>query len=399
MRTLICLLRILSFSPSAVKDLTAETHRLLTWLVLLSAAAVWVPASFPEFGPYLAFLFSVSLVFFSAFIFVPLAVVACNAFAGDGFNLHFSRHEYEQNFTALGSVIGLLLVISSVLAVVEPYLGFAALIFGYAVYVPFVLREVNGLRWAAAAGSAVILLAALPLAVMVVHFLTLLPLFLIAAILIAGWHWLSGILKDYRLRQKFESRLRDDLINPNDADALYQLGWLALGRRRFAEAADYFQQAIRLQNGDVDYHYALSRVSIEQARWREAFASLERVYELDPNYSTGDVMRDLGQVYFRLDHLDEAEEFLRVFLRERLSDAEGKYWLASVLVRKGERAEARQWLQRLASHSDTPPGIRRVETRHWKRLGRGLYARLGRASGGNLPWSSGRAADCEGAGE
>ncbi|HEY2934199.1 MAG TPA: tetratricopeptide repeat protein [Acidobacteriota bacterium] len=378
MRNLICFLRILSFSSSGVKDLAAENHRLLAWLILVAGAALWVSASFPYFGAYLAFLFSISLVFFSAFIYVPAAVIVCNFLAGDGLNLHFSRREYEQNFVSLGSLIGLLLLLASIPAAVNPLLGFAVVIIGYTAYVPFVLKEVNSLRWSAGAGSATTLLATLPLAVMGVHFLSLLPLFVIAAILIAGWHWLAGVIKDYRRRQKFESRLREDLINPNDADALYQLGWLALGRRRFDEATGYFRRAIGLQGGDVDYHHALARTCMEQALWRQAFDSLERVYEIDPNYSTGDVLRDIGQVYFRLAHLDEAEVFLRAFLSQRISDAEGKYWLACVLARKGDLAEARQWLQRLGSYCDTPPGMQRIEMRHWKRLGRDLHARLER---------------------
>ncbi len=376
MRPLLSLLRVLVFSPSAVRDLIAENPRVLAGVLLLAGTAAWTVGRPMPFHPFSAFIEMVTLLCFVAFIYVPAAVVVCNAFAGDGLSLQISRQEYETNFVCLASLLGVLLLAAAGVSLASPEAGYLAVALGYLAYVPFVLKENNSIPWAAGAAAAVVLLLTFPIALLGMKFLLALPFFILAWLLLIGWNRLGRVLREQRLRGRFEQQLRQELINPHDADAYYQLGWLYLNRRRFQEAEKFFQKAVALQHSDPDYQYGLARARMEQKRWLEAFECLEKVYQTDPHYQMRDVLRDLGQVYFNLDYPEQAEQFLRAFLEERTSDAEGKYWLARVLIRKGNLEEARSWLRSLADRAETPGGFRKIETRRWKRMGRELASKI-----------------------
>ncbi|MBI4456139.1 MAG: tetratricopeptide repeat protein [Acidobacteria bacterium] len=377
MRPLTSLLKAMALSRSGVRDLTAENPRVLAAVILSAGAAVWVLANVPFLSVFSIAIQIIALLLFVAFLYVPVAIVVCNLLAGDGLSLQISRSEYDSNFVSLASLLGVVLLGAAMLGWIAPFFGLTGLFIGYLVYVPFVLKETNSLPWTAGAAAALILLATWPLALLAMSFLFALPFFILAGLLFFVGSRFSSILREQRLRRKFEERLQQDLINPHDADAYYQLGWLYLSKRRFRQAEEFFRKAVDLQSSDVDYHYGVARAQMEQERWMDAFESLEKIYQVDPHYQMGDVLRDLGRVYFHLSYRDQAEQFLRAFLRERASDAEGKYWLARVLIEKGDVADARQWLKRLADRVETPVGFRKMETRYWRRLGRKLAASLG----------------------
>ncbi|HEV8131295.1 MAG TPA: tetratricopeptide repeat protein [Acidobacteriota bacterium] len=377
MRPLISLLKIIVLSASGVRDLIAENPRVLAGALLIAGTVLWTLESSFSFNPFSLLIHAVVLLVYVAFIYVPAAVIVCNLFAGDGLSFQISRQEYESNFVSLASLLGVVLLAAAAIGSFNPAIGFVALAAGYLIYVPFALKETNSLTWAAGAGAAAALIVTFPLAAVGMKFLFALPLFLLIWLLWIGSTRLGAALRDQRRRGRFEEQLRLDLINPHDSDACYQLGWLYLKKRRFADAEKFLRKAVELQPLEADYHYGLARALIEQERWMDAFEPLEKVYQIEPHYQMGDVLRDLGLVYLQLDYPDQAEQFLCTFLEERVSDAQGKYWLAQVLVKKGQLDEARLWLRRLAGRAETPGGFHKMETRYWKRKGRELARKIG----------------------
>lgn len=84
------------------------------------------------------------------------------------------------------------------------------------------------------------------------------------------------------------------------------------GRR--AEAVQYLENAIQLDESRADYHYELGRLLAGNPRRRaEAERSLVRANELDPALADGYLAR--GELYVRLGRRDEAIEMFREVLR------------------------------------------------------------------------------------
>src|SRR2546426_3693383 len=130
MRSVLSLLRVLVFSSSGVRDLIAENPRVFAGALLLLGTGAWSLGRPLVSHPFSALIETVTLLCFVAFIYVPAAVVVCNAFAGDGVTVQISRREYESNFVCLASVLGLLLLAAAGFSLASSAAGYLAVAFG-----------------------------------------------------------------------------------------------------------------------------------------------------------------------------------------------------------------------------------------------------------------------------
>ena len=96
-----------------------------------------------------------------------------------------------------------------------------------------------------------------------------------------------------------ESLVRATSVNPRDADAAHNLGWLQCQLKDYADAVRWFQRALAVPGypSAVKTHLASGVCSARANDWPTAEASLTRAFELDP--ANPMVGYNLGQVLFR----------------------------------------------------------------------------------------------------
>lgn len=131
-----------------------------------------------------------------------------------------------------------------------------------------------------------------------------------------------------------EDQLADDSfaralqINPRDADAMHNRGWVLCQRNRFAEADRLFEQALAVpQYRDAQRSLMAQGVCDARAgKLEDAERKLGRAYELDPSNPT--TALNLSEVLYRRGQYERARFYIRrVNQREDLSNAQ-TLWLA-----------------------------------------------------------------------
>ncbi len=177
--------------------------------------------------------------------------------------------------------------------------------------------------------------------------------------------------------------LLDKLIekNPNDLRVLDAIGTIMRGRKRYAEAVDYYTRAIKLIKKPEERHwtywYARGTSYERLKKWPEAEADLKRAMRLSPeqplvlNYlgyswidqdrnlreglkliekavalkpDDGYIVDSLGWAHYRLGNYDEAVRFLERAVELRPEDPVLNDHLGDALWRVGRVREARfQW--------------------------------------------------------
>lgn len=125
--------------------------------------------------------------------------------------------------------------------------------------------------------------------------------------------------------QAVDAYLKVVELNPSAAGALVNLGTIYYRQRKFAEAEEYYRQAI-----DADAQYPLAQFNLgnlydEQGRLPEAFLHYRRALELSPNYAdahfnlallherTGDTLKAVHhwQAYLKLDSAGQWADIAR----------------------------------------------------------------------------------------
>jgi tetratricopeptide (TPR) repeat protein len=71
-------------------------------------------------------------------------------------------------------------------------------------------------------------------------------------------------------------------LDPGNPDMLTALGWVLFWQHRLDEAAGYFEMAVRANPRDHHAYRGLGETRIEQDRYAEAVAALERSVEIRP---------------------------------------------------------------------------------------------------------------------
>ena len=139
-------------------------------------------------------------------------------------------------------------------------------------------------------------------------------------------------------------------INPRDADAMHNYGWFMCQRRRYAEAAEQFRQALA-----VPQYAGASRTLLTSGicEWRAghldtAEATLKRAYELDPTSPV--IAVNLAEVLYQRGDLERARFYIRrVNQNDETANAQSLWLGAKVEMKLGNQQGANDLGEKLRS--------------------------------------------------
>ena len=178
-------------------------------------------------------------------------------------------------------------------------------------------------------------------------------------------------------------------LQPDNGEALIQMGALSLGRHRFGDALDWGDRAIALDPYSARALGVAGDAQIELGRYDEAFATFQRMVDLRPDLSsyarvsyarelTGDAdgaieaMRAavaaggpapenvayaevlLGNLYFDRGDLDQAESAYHAALAGFAGHVPARAGLARVLAARGRYTEAAELYRRAVDLNPAP---------------------------------------------
>lgn len=131
------------------------------------------------------------------------------------------------------------------------------------------------------------------------------------------------------------------------SDHPHQTGIKFIGQEKFAEAAEKFREAVKL-NPDFSFsHHYLGTALYELEKIDEAQTAFVRAAELNPHYAA--TYFYLGKIEAEKENLAGAEKFYRKTLELRPDFVEGMFGLAAVLTesRQNKREELIELLEKI----------------------------------------------------
>jgi tetratricopeptide (TPR) repeat protein/peroxiredoxin len=149
------------------------------------------------------------------------------------------------------------------------------------------------------------------------------------------------------LEQAAESFQQVVAAKPEDPDAYYNLGTLALRRNDFTAARQYLEQTLKLRPNYPEAWNNLGMMAAQEGRPEEAIENFQHSLELRPKYAIA--LLNLGNVYRRQRDFAKAEETLRHALELEPDDAEVSYSLGMLYAQQDQRANAAEYLERAVS--------------------------------------------------
>jgi tetratricopeptide (TPR) repeat protein len=172
-------------------------------------------------------------------------------------------------------------------------------------------------------------------------------------------------------RQNFKRQLELATINPHDADPHYQLGLLYVQRRLPAEAEERFRRALEIDPNEPDALYQLGRLLRHQeGRGEEARQLLEKGAQIDPKLSSYEVWRELGAVALAAGQLDEGLRYLAHYASAREYDPEGLVLYGQALKAARRNSEAKAAFEQALESVKGAPRFRRPELSRWENQAR-----------------------------
>jgi tetratricopeptide (TPR) repeat protein len=317
----------------------------------------------------------VQAALFLLLIYVPAIIILSNAISGYGLGFSVSRQEYRSHVSALLPLWGLLFLIDAPLQYFAPQflvigffgitIGMLALLILIVIYTIWAIKQLNYLSLAQALGVFTLSWFALPVYYLLISFLFAFSFFFIIPVIYVGFHWIRSHFASSTSERAFQQNLRTLTLNPQDADAHYQLGLIHLRRRNLDAARRYFENALKIDSGDGEYHYYLGRTYELQGLWTLALEQYEETYRLNPEYGLGDIFREVGKGYLHTGNIEKSLEFLKYFLAKRGSDPEGRYWLAVALQKTGDTEQMQVQLNMIVEQARSNPRFFRKENREW----------------------------------
>jgi len=387
MTFLLDLLGMLAFQTRALRA-QAQRQALLWGVICFTAGFLAfgivrssVYAALPEFAgqsEYVDSFFHLNLIqalFFLLLVYIPAVIILGNAISGNGLGLAVSRQEYRSHASALLPLWGLLFLVDAPLQYFVPQflviqdfgitIGMLVLLPLILIYTLWSIKQLSYLSGAQALAVFALSCFTLPVYYLLTAFLMSLPFFIMIALLYFGYQWIRGYSASHMNERSFQQQLHALTLNPQDADAHYQLGLIHLKRRHLDVARRYFENALKIDPADPDYHYSLGRVHEMNGEWAGALEQYEETYRLSPEYGLGDIFREVGKGYLHTGNIEKGMEFLRFFLTKRNSDPEGRYWLAVALQKSGDIDQMRIQVNTILDQARSNPRFFRKENREW----------------------------------
>jgi tetratricopeptide (TPR) repeat protein len=130
---------------------------------------------------------------------------------------------------------------------------------------------------------------------------------------------------------------------PTEADVYVDRGIIAYDAKRYAEALQSFQEALRINPNSINAHYyiGLSYMALEQ--YPEAQAAMERARDLAP--ADLDVAFQLGVAYFTQQEFEKAEPLFRQVYSSQPQRQNLGYYLGFLEYRRQNYQEALRFLR------------------------------------------------------
>jgi tetratricopeptide (TPR) repeat protein len=316
----------------------------------------------------------IQVLLFLMLIYIPALIILGNAISGDGMGFSISKQEYHAHISVFLPLWGMLYLIAAPLQWFSPsfleypqidisIIGMLVPLILILTYTLWAIQKLNYLSLAQALGVFALSWFALP--VYILFTLVTLPLFFMIPLIYLGSQWIRSHLVSQTNERAFQKNLHISTINPQDADAQYQLGLIHLKRRNLDAARKCFEKSIEIDPLDPDFHYSLGQAFELKEEWGHALVQYEETYRLNAEYRLGDIFREVGKGYLNTGSIEKGIEFLNFFLAKRGSDPEGRYWLAIALQKSGDTEQMRFQLHTIIQQARSNPGFFRKENREW----------------------------------
>jgi tetratricopeptide (TPR) repeat protein len=385
MKLFIDLLGMLAFQSRAHRE-RAERQSFILGLICFAAgflafdlARSSVLSSLPDFSgisePLEPFFHLFRTLLFFLLVYIPAVIVLSNTVSGDGLGLAVSGQEYRTQASALLPLWGLLFLVDAPLQYFAPlYLiirdfgitvGMLVLLLLLLVYTGWSIKQLNYLSIPQAVIVFLLSWLTVPIYYFLISSFRVMPFFIMIWLFYLGYQWLRGHFPSHVNEKSFQQNLYALTLNPQDADAHYQLGLIHLKRRNLDTARRYFQNALKIDAADADYHYFLGRTCELSGEWALALEQYEETYRINPEYGLGDIFREVGKGYLHTGSIEKGIEFLKFFLAKRDSDPEGRYWLAVALQKCGDIEQVGMQLNAILDQARSNPRFFRKENREW----------------------------------
>ena len=317
----------------------------------------------------------IQAVLFLLLIYIPALIILSNAISGDGLGFSVSRQEFQAHVSVFLPLWGMLFLIDAPLQYFAPQflvlrtfgisIGMLVLLTLIVIYTVWAIKQLNYLSLVQALGVFALSWFTLPIFYILASFLFLLPFLIMIPLLYFGYQWLRDYFSLHANEHAFQQHLHTLTLNPQDADAHYQLGLIHLRRRNLDAARRYFESALKIDPGDAEYHYSLGRTHELSGEWAQALEQFEETYRLNPEYGQGDIFREVGKGYLQTGNIEKGMEFLKFFLTKRGTDPEGRFWLAVAMQKMGDSEQMRAQLKLIVEQARSNPRFFRRENREW----------------------------------
>jgi tetratricopeptide (TPR) repeat protein len=170
--------------------------------------------------------------------------------------------------------------------------------------------------------------------------------------------WLDDATLLYRQGQIAEAEpiaLQIVKSYPESAEAWILLGRIQMRRQEFAAARQSWQMAIERAPDAIEAHVQLGVTHMRMGQPAAAIDRFRRAVELKPNLSQG--FHNLGLCYAATGQVELATKAFRDAISLRPGSVDSYLALVDMLIRTGNRDEARQQLDQVAKLAPTDPRI------------------------------------------
>jgi Flp pilus assembly protein TadD/peroxiredoxin len=149
------------------------------------------------------------------------------------------------------------------------------------------------------------------------------------------------------LDQAAESFQQAISVNPEDAEAYYNLGTLYLRSNNFSEARRYLEGTVKLRPNYPEAWNNLGMLDAQEGQTDQAIRKFQQSLQLRPDYAVSLV--NLGNLYRRQRSFEEAERLLSRALQIEPEDPEVNYSLGMLYAQQDEVPRASQYLEKAVS--------------------------------------------------
>jgi len=185
---------------------------------------------------------------------------------------------------------------------------------------------------------------------------------------------LRGTFQAFPRRQqmaRLETAIRD---NPSAAN-FEELGLLSMDDGKLAQAREAFDRAIGARSDTLDSFYRRGVCALLLGDATAALPDLERTVAKDPDYDFRRARGLLARAYALTGQTAKAEALFRL-VTVTSTRSETYLHFAELLASEGNKAEAREWAQKVLAKKPTMPGYLRRRERPWFRAASALLKRL-----------------------